>query len=77
MRTRGVIPSARGRAIRLAPHFYTTLEEVDRSLDVLAPVASVECVRAHPVGGDSADERYTGRAPVQVVEQIDDWIHEG
>jgi len=34
----GVIASARGPAIRLAPHFYNTEEEVDRALDALALV---------------------------------------
>ncbi len=38
MRARGVIPSARGSVIRLAPHFYTMLEDIDRALDVLADV---------------------------------------
>ena len=41
MRARGVIPSARGEVIRLAPHFYTTIDDVDRALDVLAEVAGV------------------------------------
>jgi selenocysteine lyase/cysteine desulfurase len=35
MRARGVLGSARGPAMRLAPHFYTTLEDCDRALDVL------------------------------------------
>lgn len=39
MRTRGVIPSARGSVIRLAPHFYNTLDDIDRALDTLAEVA--------------------------------------
>jgi selenocysteine lyase/cysteine desulfurase len=38
MRARGVIPSARGPVIRLAPHFYTTLDDVDTALDALAGV---------------------------------------
>lgn len=38
MRERGVLPSARGPAIRLAPHFYTTEEEVEHALDVLVEV---------------------------------------
>ncbi len=41
MRQRGVIASARGDVIRLAPHFYSTIDDVDRALDVL-----VEVVRA-------------------------------
>ena len=36
MRARGVLPSARGEVIRLAPHFYSTLDDVDRALDLLA-----------------------------------------
>ena len=38
MRARGVLPSARGSVIRLAPHFYNTIEDVDRALDLLAEV---------------------------------------
>lgn len=38
MRLRGVIASARGDVIRLAPHFYSTVADVDRALDVLAEV---------------------------------------
>ena len=38
MRARSVLPSARGPVIRLAPHFYTTLDDVDTALDVLAAV---------------------------------------
>jgi selenocysteine lyase/cysteine desulfurase len=38
MRERGVIASARGPVIRLSPHFYNTLEDVDAALDVLASV---------------------------------------
>ena len=40
MRGRGVLPSARGPVIRLAPHFYTSLSDVDAALDLLADVAS-------------------------------------
>jgi selenocysteine lyase/cysteine desulfurase len=36
LRARGVIASARGPVIRLAPHFYTSLEDCDRALDALA-----------------------------------------
>jgi selenocysteine lyase/cysteine desulfurase len=36
MRAGGVIASARGPVIRLAPHFFTTLADCDRALDVLA-----------------------------------------
>ena len=39
MRARGVLPSARGSVIRLAPHFYNTIDDVDRALDTLAAVA--------------------------------------
>ena len=38
MRERGILPSARGPVIRLAPHFYSTLNDVDTALDVLAEV---------------------------------------
>jgi selenocysteine lyase/cysteine desulfurase len=38
MRESGVIASARGDVIRLAPHFYSTIDDVDRALDVLAEV---------------------------------------
>jgi selenocysteine lyase/cysteine desulfurase len=40
MRARGVLPSARGPIIRLAPHFYNTLSDVDTALDVLASVVA-------------------------------------
>jgi selenocysteine lyase/cysteine desulfurase len=40
MRDQGIIPSARGDVIRLAPHFYSTIADVDRALDVLAEVHS-------------------------------------
>lgn len=36
MRARGIIASARGEVIRLAPHFYSTIDDVDRALDILA-----------------------------------------
>jgi selenocysteine lyase/cysteine desulfurase len=39
MRARGVIASARGPVIRLAPHFYSTIEDADAALDALAAVA--------------------------------------
>ena len=38
MRARGVLPTARGPVIRLAPHFYNTLDDVDTALDALAHV---------------------------------------
>jgi selenocysteine lyase/cysteine desulfurase len=38
MRERGVIPSARGSVIRLSPHFYSTLDDVDTALDTLGAV---------------------------------------
>jgi len=38
MRDRGVIASARGNVIRLAPHFYSTIDDVDQALDTLADV---------------------------------------
>ena len=40
MRERGILASARGPVIRLAPHYYSTLEDVDAALDVLASVTS-------------------------------------
>ena len=36
MRARGVLPSARGPVIRLAPHFYNTLDDIDTALALLA-----------------------------------------
>lgn len=36
LRDRGVIASARGPVVRLAPHFYNTLEDCDRAIDALA-----------------------------------------
>ena len=41
MRERGVLASARGPVIRLAPHYYTTLDDIDIALDVLADVTAV------------------------------------
>jgi kynureninase len=38
MRARGVLPAARGPVIRLSPHFYNSLDDVDTALDVLASV---------------------------------------
>jgi selenocysteine lyase/cysteine desulfurase len=38
MRERGVIASARGPVIRLSPHFYSSIEDVDAALDTLASV---------------------------------------
>jgi selenocysteine lyase/cysteine desulfurase len=40
LRDRGVIASARGPVIRLAPHFYTTLDDVDTALGALASVVT-------------------------------------
>lgn len=40
MRARGIIPSARGPVIRLAPHFYSTIEDIDTALDTLAVLMS-------------------------------------
>lgn len=39
MRAQGVIASARGPVIRLSPHFYNSIDDVDRALDVLSVVA--------------------------------------
>ena len=38
LRERGILVSARGPVIRLAPHFYNTPEEIDVALDALAEV---------------------------------------
>ena len=38
MRERGIVSTARGPVIRLAPHYYTSVEDVDASLDALAAV---------------------------------------
>jgi kynureninase len=38
LRERGIIASARGPAIRLAPHFYNTTDDVNQALDALADV---------------------------------------
>jgi selenocysteine lyase/cysteine desulfurase len=38
LRARGVIGSARGEVIRLAPHFYSSVEDVDTALDRLAEI---------------------------------------
>jgi selenocysteine lyase/cysteine desulfurase len=42
MRERGVLASARGPAIRLAPHFYSTLADVETALDTLAEALRIE-----------------------------------
>lgn len=39
MRAEGILPSARGPAIRLAPHYHSTLDDVERALDVLERIA--------------------------------------
>jgi selenocysteine lyase/cysteine desulfurase len=36
LRRRGILASARGPAVRLAPHFYSTFGDVDQALDALA-----------------------------------------
>jgi selenocysteine lyase/cysteine desulfurase len=38
MRARGVLPTARGPVIRLAPHFYNSREDIEVALDTLAAV---------------------------------------
>ena len=38
LRERGILASARGPVIRLAPHFYNTPEEIDEALDALVEV---------------------------------------
>ena len=42
MRVRGILPSARGPVIRLAPHFYNTIDDIDLALDVLAELTRDE-----------------------------------
>jgi selenocysteine lyase/cysteine desulfurase len=42
MRARGVLPSARGQVIRLAPHFYNSIADVDTALDLLAELTRAE-----------------------------------
>ena len=44
LRARGVIATARGPALRLAPHFYSTEQDIDTSLDAL--VAALKELRA-------------------------------
>lgn len=46
LRERDILASARGPAIRLAPHYYNTIEDVDTALDALAAA-----VRARPRTG--------------------------
>ena len=41
LRAQRIIASARGPAIRLAPHFYSTEDDVDRSVDALAAAMAV------------------------------------
>ena len=41
MRQRGVLASARGAVIRLAPHYYSTIADVDSALDALHHVLAV------------------------------------
>lgn len=38
MRARNVLASARGPALRLAPNFFNSMDDVDRALDVLAEI---------------------------------------
>ena len=42
MRERGVIASARGPVIRLSPHFYSSVEDVDTALDTLASLLAAQ-----------------------------------
>jgi selenocysteine lyase/cysteine desulfurase len=42
MRARGVLPSARGQVIRLAPHFFNSIADVDTALDLLAELTRAE-----------------------------------
>jgi selenocysteine lyase/cysteine desulfurase len=45
MRARGVLASARGPVVRMAPHFYSSVADVDRALDVLAEELAREAPR--------------------------------
>ena len=38
LRKAGIIASARGDVIRIAPHFFTRLEDIDYILDKLAKI---------------------------------------
>jgi selenocysteine lyase/cysteine desulfurase len=38
LRERGILASARGPVIRLAPHFYNTLDEIDTTVEALADI---------------------------------------
>ena len=42
LRERGVLASSRGPAVRLAPHFHSTLQDVDTALDALQEVLDTE-----------------------------------
>lgn len=42
LRSRRILASARGPAIRLAPHYYNTLADIDEALDALAAVVPAE-----------------------------------
>ncbi len=46
LRDRGILASARGSVIRLAPHFYNTLEEMETALAALEEVFSVGVTEA-------------------------------
>ena len=41
LRAKGILSSARGPVIRLAPHFYNTLDEMDTALDALTDILQV------------------------------------
>lgn len=45
MRARGVLASARGPVVRMAPHFYSSMADVDQALDVLAEELAREAQR--------------------------------
>lgn len=52
MRARGVLASARGEAIRLAPHYYNTEADVDRALDSLAEIVEEVGEETRETGGE-------------------------
>jgi hypothetical protein len=47
MRERGVIASARGPAVRLAPHYNSTVDDVDTALDTLVDALRLRSRPAH------------------------------
>lgn len=42
LKTRGIVTSARGEVLRIAPHFFTTVEDIDRTMRALRSVLDEE-----------------------------------